>query len=92
VPVPVSLGAQTDRVFLVLYGTGIRNVRALSRVEARVGGTAVPVTFAGAQGQFIGLDQVNVGPLPRTLAGAGTATIVLTVDGFPANTVTVQIE
>lgn len=89
---PISLGAATDSVFLVLAGTGIRNRAALGEVTAQVGGTAVPVTFAAAQGQFPGLDQVNIGPLPRTLVGRGEVNLHVTVNGNRSNTVTLQIE
>ena len=47
---------------------------------------------ASAQSQFPGLDQVNVGPLPQTLAGKGNCNVVLTVDSMTANTVTVNIQ
>ena len=50
-----------------------------------IGGINVPVTYAGAQGTFAGLDQVNVS-LPAELAGRGLVDIVLTVDGQQANT------
>jgi uncharacterized protein (TIGR03437 family) len=45
------------------------------------------VPFAGAQGGFAGLDQLNIGPLPRSLAGRGNVMMTLTVDGVAANTV-----
>lgn len=92
VAVPVSLGATTDQVYLVLFGTGIRGVSGLSEVEVEIGGTAVPVTFAGAQGDLAGLDQVNIGPLPRSLAGKGEVTIVMTVDNKRTNRVTVAFQ
>jgi len=76
-------------VYLVLFGTGIRGRSSLAAVSATVGGVAVPVVFAGDSGQFVGLDQVNIGPLPRSLKGAGQAIVLLTVDGNTANTVTV---
>jgi uncharacterized protein (TIGR03437 family) len=50
----------------------------------------VEVVYAGAQGSFPGLDQVNL-LLPATLRGAGMVTLTLTVDGAPANTVVVKI-
>ena len=34
-----------------------------------------------------GLDQVNIGPLPSSLAGRGSVTILLTADGLTANAV-----
>lgn len=91
VAVPVSLGAETDRVFLILFGTGIAGT-TLTNVAAEVGGTTVPVTYAGAQGGLVGLDQVNLGPLPRTLSGRGSVNIVLTVAGRRANRITVTIQ
>lgn len=91
VPVPIDLGLETDQVFLILYGTGVRGRSALSAVTVTVDGANVPVTFAGAQGTFVGLDQINLGPLPRSLAGRGEVSVVLTVDGKTSNTVRVTI-
>ena len=88
--VPVSLGTEGDQVFLILFGTGIRGFT--SQVTATVGGENVPVLGAVPQGQFVGLDQANIGPLPRGLIGRGTVNLVLTVDGKAANTVTVAIQ
>jgi uncharacterized protein (TIGR03437 family) len=56
-----------------------------------VGGKASQVLYAGPQGQYPGDDQVNV-LLPRALAGAGVVRIELTVDGRPANAVTLIIQ
>ena len=75
--------------FLLLFGTGIRGFR--SEVTATVGGEEVPVLGAVPQGEFVGLDQVNLGPLPRSLLGRGEVEIILTVDGKTANTVTLNI-
>ena len=49
------------------------------------------MTFAGAQGGFVGLDQANV-RIPRSLAGRGDVDVVLTVDGQPANVVRVNVK
>lgn len=87
--VPIDLGSDTDQVYLLLFGTGIRNLT--TPATANVGGLPVPVLAAIAQGQFPGLDQVNVGPLPRSLAGKGVVDIVVTVDNARANTVTATI-
>lgn len=51
----------------------------------------MPVLDARAQGEFAGLDQVNIGPLPRNLP-KGNVNLVLTVDGRETNTVTVNIQ
>jgi uncharacterized protein (TIGR03437 family) len=90
--VPIDLGAASDQVYLSLYGTGIRGLSSLAAVTVTIGGVAVPVLSASAQSQYPGLDQVNVGPLPRTLAGKGNSSVVLQVDGRTANAVTVNIE
>ena len=89
VSAPIDFGPEDDRLFLVLFGTGIRFHDG--NVTATVGGEAVDVLFAGRQPQFVGVDQVNL-RLPRTLAGRGEVDIVLVVDGQAANTVQVAFE
>jgi uncharacterized protein (TIGR03437 family) len=90
VPVPINLGSQTDQVYLILYGTGIRHRSALGAVSVKVGGLETKTVYAGAQGNYIGLDQINV-LLPRSLAGRGETDVVVTVDGLTANPVLVNI-
>jgi uncharacterized protein (TIGR03437 family) len=87
-PAPIDLGAESDQVILLLFGTGIRGGKSVS---ARIGGVEAPVLGAAAQGQFVGLDQVNV-RLPRQLAGHGEVDLVLTVDGKAANMVKVRVQ
>jgi len=91
VPIPIVWNNSTDQQYLVLYGTGIRGA-AQSAVTATVGGMPVPVIYAGAQPQFTGEDQVNLGPVPMTLKGTGVANIVITVNGQSSNTVTVDFQ
>lgn len=74
-------------VYLSLYGTGIRGGRA---VRAVIEGIDLPVAYAGPQGQFAGLDQVNV-RLPASLRGKGDVDLMLTVEGAAANTVRIGI-
>jgi uncharacterized protein (TIGR03437 family) len=62
---------------------------ALTSVRARIDGVETAVEYAGAQGQYAGLDQVNV-RLPRSLSGRGEVTVELLVDDKPANPVRVQ--
>jgi uncharacterized protein (TIGR03437 family) len=89
---PLNVGTGSEFLFLTLYGTGIRGRQNLTDVGATVAGTPVPVTYAGAQGFFPGLDQVNIGPLPKSLAGHGLAEIVISVRGQSSNPVQVQIQ
>jgi uncharacterized protein (TIGR03437 family) len=86
---PLSLGPESDQVFLLLFGTGFRARSSLTAVTARIGGLDAPVTYAGAQGSLSGLDQANV-RVPRALAGRGEVEISLTVDGKAANPVRVN--
>ncbi|MBI1761658.1 MAG: SBBP repeat-containing protein [Acidobacteria bacterium] len=90
VPVPIDLGAATDQTFLLLFGTGLRGRSNLAAVQVRIGGLTVQPQSVGPQGDLVGLDQINL-PLPRSLAGSGSATIELTVDGLIANPVMVSI-
>lgn len=91
VAVPIDLGAEGDQVFLLLFGTGARNRSTLSAVTATVGGAPCEVLYAGAQGGFAGLDQINL-RLPRSLSGRGEVDIALNVDGVSANIVRTSIK
>lgn len=86
VSVPIDLSVPGD-VFLLLFGTGLRGFS--STAVATIGGQNVPVVGLAAQGVFVGLDQANVGPIPASLMGNGSAEIRLTVDGVETNTVLV---
>ncbi len=89
-PRAIDLGPSTDDVYLVLFGTGWRRASGLGSVVVRVGGIEVPVLYAGQQGQFVGLDQINL-RLPRQLIGRGTVQVSLEVDGMLANLVNLDI-
>jgi uncharacterized protein (TIGR03437 family) len=84
-PIDVNAG----QVYLLMFGTGVRGAKT---VTATVGNQSVPVPFAGAQGTEVGEDQINIGPLPPSLAGSGSVPIALTADGVKANTVNVTIK
>ncbi len=91
VAAPIDLGPESDQLFLILFGSGLRNRSALSAVTARIGGVDVETIYAGAQGDFVGLDQVNL-RLPRSLAGRGDVDVALNADGAPANVVGISIK
>jgi uncharacterized protein (TIGR03437 family) len=91
VAVPIDLGPATDRVFLLLFGTGWRYRSNLSAVTLRIGGQSVEVPYAGAQGSLAGLDQINA-LLPRSLAGRGEVNIELSVDSRAANVTTINVK
>jgi uncharacterized protein (TIGR03437 family) len=91
VAMPIDLGPETDRVFLVLFATGLRHRSSLVAVNVQIGGVNTEVLFAGPQGSFVGLDQLNVS-LPRSLAGRGEVELSVLVDGQEANKLRVAIK
>jgi len=91
VPRPIDLGPAGESVFVILYGTGIRNRSALSGVSARVGGVEARADYAGPAPGFVGLDQLNV-LIPRSLVGRLETDIAVVVDGKAANAVRVSIK
>ena len=88
--IPIDLGPEGDRVLLLLFGTGMRGLTM--EATATVDGEPVTVNGPVPQPEFVGLDQVNLGPLQRSLAGRGEVDIVLTVDGTAANSLTVSFQ
>ena len=91
---PIDFGSDTDTVYLVLYGTGIRNSGRVGMASVRIGGTlTVPVTYAGPQGTYEGLDQINL-QLPRILATSDARmwALQITVNDQPSNLVTISIQ
>ena len=91
VAAPIDLDSATDNVFLVLFGTGLRNRNSLGSVSVKIGDVNVDALYAGPQGSFVGLDQLNVS-LPRSLAGGGEVDVNVTVDGVAANNMKVAIK
>jgi uncharacterized protein (TIGR03437 family) len=88
--VPIVLDSNST-VTLVLFGTGIRNRTLVSNVVANIGGTNVPVFYAGPQPSYEGFDQINVN-LPVGLSGSGTVNVFVTVDGQISNVVSIDIQ
>ena len=84
----LDLGSSTDTVYVSLYGTGIRGART---VQAFVAGQPAALQYAGSQGEYQGLDQVNV-VVPETLAGMGEVSIYVVADGEVSNMTTIKIQ
>lgn len=89
-PAPIRFGDATDQLFLILFATGVRQV-APSNVRVSIGGIDIPVLYAGQQGGFAGLDQINLS-LPRELEGKGTVPLRLEADHWMANQVSLVFE
>jgi uncharacterized protein (TIGR03437 family) len=91
---------------LVVYATGLGEVnppvatgaaapglplsRAVTLVEAKIGGRDAGVQFAGLAPGFVGLYQVNV-QVPLGVEPSPAATLVLLQNGAPSNTVTLAV-
>jgi uncharacterized protein (TIGR03437 family) len=84
-PSGVVLDPSDGRLFLTLYGTGWRNG---SGVVLKVGGAPVTILYFGVQPDTPGLDQINA-EIPATLTGQ--VSLALTVDGKPANPITLTL-
>jgi uncharacterized protein (TIGR03437 family) len=83
----IDIGPDTDQVFLLLFGTGLRFRSSLANVSLQIppgylpgGPLDIPRDYAGSSNEFPGLDQVNV-KLPRSLAGSGLVGLSILVDG-----------
>jgi uncharacterized protein (TIGR03437 family) len=79
-----AIDLSSGPVYLSLYGTGIRNRRSLGDVSVTIGGQVATVQYAGPQGVYSGLDQVNI-LVPAGLKG--DVEIVVNVEGQAANPV-----
>lgn len=87
---PIDMGGSGDQVYLTLYGTGIKNRNDLANVKVKIGGIDAEVQYAGAQGFFAGLDQINV-RVPQGLSGRGIVNIELIVEGKIGNIIMAAI-
>lgn len=76
----VSAGSMAQPNTLVLFGTGFRRG---ANIQVTFGSVAATPVFAGAQGGFAGLDQLNV-PIPPN-APSGLVNITITADGVVSN-------
>ena len=90
-PVPIDLGQPGDQVVLALFGTGIRGRSSLQGIEASVIGPPLEVLYAGPQGEFVGLDQINV-RLPADPFVRDVQEFRLVIDGRLANPVLIHLK
>jgi uncharacterized protein (TIGR03437 family) len=101
VPQPFDVSVNGRPNILVLFGTGLRNATATNpnddngvaeATRVTIDGIEAKVLYAGAQGQYVGLDQINV-EFPASLTGGGRRVeVVVTLNGSPANRVTILLK
>jgi uncharacterized protein (TIGR03437 family) len=101
VPIPIDLGPSSDQVFVILFGVGFRYAQntdgnpdngSAENVMITLGGVNVPALYSGPAPGFVGLDQCNIGPIPRSLIGRGLIDLVMKVEGKTANTIQLSIK
>jgi uncharacterized protein (TIGR03437 family) len=89
VPLPLNLGACQETV-LELWSTGL-DAAAAGSVQATIGNQTATVLYAGPQGTYPGVDQVNV-VIPQSLAGSGSVPVAVSIGGVTSNTVNITIQ
>ncbi len=90
VALPITVSNANESVFLLLFGTGMRGRSNIGNVTAKIRNRALSVLYAGAQGLYAGVDQLNIF-LPQTLTERGGVSIEVNVDGITTNQVKIQI-
>ena len=88
---PMPLNVNSGQVYVVLYGTGFRSGAANS-FTALVGNQSVPILAVAPSPEFPGLDQIAIGPLPASLAGAGTVQVTVSIAGNTSNALSIVIQ
>ena len=83
-PVLIDFGGEDEQVFIAIFGTGMRGG---AQVTATLDGEEVPVSPVVALEDFVGLDQANLGTIPRSFIGRGVVELRLFIDGIPTNVV-----
>ena len=87
--VPAEIPLEGD-VYLSVFGTGFGASKALP--TAMIGDTPVPVMAFEKLPQFPGVDQINIGPIPHSLAGKRGLPLSLSVGATATNAVIVSFQ
>jgi len=87
IPIDVSQG----NTYLFLLGTGLRN-GANQALSATIGTFPVPVVGITIDSPDIGVDYVELGPIPPSLAGSGSVNVTVTEGRTASNAVSVLIQ
>lgn len=80
-----------EQLYLILFGTGIRNLATLKKVAVRHSQGSAEALYAGPQGDFAGLDQINI-QLNRQMVNFGQVYILLEVEGLKSNRLLIEFK
>lgn len=86
-PSPIEFGDNDREVYLILFGTGLRGSES---IRVFIAGEELAPLFAGAQGGFAGVDQINLA-LPQSLRGVGEVEVRVDAAGEVSNPVRLVI-
>src|SRR5207244_7014073 len=84
---PVELGTTWRPNYLVAFGTGLRHA---ANLRVRIGGIEVTPFYAGPQGSFAGLDQINL-MMPQNAPG-GMVDLTLNTADRVSNVVQLRLQ
>ncbi len=94
----IDLGPEGERVFLLLFGIGVRNVTSLTYLSLDSLGegqnpyrSALTPLYAGPQGFYVGLDQLNF-EIPRDWKGRGITTLITRFKSNETNRVQIKLK
>ncbi len=100
-PAPFDVTVNGKSNYLILFGTGFRHAAAANpadengvaeSVKVTIDGQDAKVLYCGAQGFYVGLDQLNI-EIPATIkAGARRVEVIVTLNGIEANRVTISLK
>ncbi|MEP7271386.1 MAG: heme-binding protein [Acidobacteriota bacterium] len=83
----VDPGTMWHPNYLALFGTGLGRA---TNIRVRVGGVEITPMYAGPQGNFAGLDQINLA-LPANLA-PGVVDLMIAAGGTTSNSVQLRLQ
>lgn len=63
----------------------------LASVDTNIGGRSVETLYAGPQGSFAGLAQVNA-RLPQSLRGLGEVDLIVSIEGKRSNVLRIAVK
>ena len=96
IPKPIDFGPEGERVFLILFFSGVNRApdpnndgNRNESVHLLIGGAESVPFYAGAQGSFAGLDQMNA-ELPRSLIGRGRLSLSINAPDSVSNIVEIE--
>jgi hypothetical protein len=84
IPVDLSL---PDSIYFIVYCIGCEDRTGISGITAKIGQQLLPVLFYGKSPGYSYLHQLNLGPIPKSLAGSGEVNLVVTFEGNRINPV-----